>query len=91
MTQSKFVIKIEGDDLKFKMPIEFYIDYQDDFWIAENNELNLYCWGKTFKALKKSIYEDLQYIKDFIMGEKDEKLSKKAKKIKYLLLEIFGE
>ncbi|MHA1311661.1 MAG: hypothetical protein ACTSQO_12180 [Candidatus Helarchaeota archaeon] len=78
-------------DLEFKIPLEFKIDYQDDFWIAENKELNLYCWGETFKALKKSIYDDLLYIKDFIMYEKDEKLSKKAKEIKYLLLKIFGE
>ena len=78
-------------NLKFKTPIEFHIDYQDNLWIAENNKLNLYCWGKTFEDVKKSIYDDLLYIRDFIMYEKDEKLSKKAREIKYLLLKIFEQ
>ena len=74
-------IKNDINQNLYLFDIKFKLRYQDNFWIGENEDLNLYCWGESIDDLKKSICSDLLFLRDTIMCEKDEKLSPKAKKL----------
>lgn len=52
-------ISEDGEDIELKKPFIVNYQRQGEYFIAENEEIHLCCWGKSLEELKEDINENL--------------------------------
>lgn len=79
----------DGQNIKLKKP--FIVNYrkQGDHYLAEKEDINLYCWGKNVKELQDDINENLYALfKNYVECDTDE-LTDDAINLRKKLMEYF--
>jgi hypothetical protein len=87
------VERMEFDDfvLVFNSPYKINIRKENEYFIHEDPQLDITCWGKTLEELFDAVFEEFYVLWKDIALEDDKKLHKSAQKIKQLLLVIARE
>ncbi|AKB64930.1 hypothetical protein [Methanosarcina mazei] len=91
-TNSLFFDKVRWENhiLQFKHPIAVDIVYTNDFLEGNNEELGIFLAASDIEQLKRNFEEDFFVMWDVYSKEPDEKLTKKAKDIKYRILNLIS-
>jgi hypothetical protein len=87
------VERMEFDDfvLVFNSPYKINIRKENEYFIHEDPQMDITCWGKTLEELFDAVFEEFYVLWKDIALEDDKKLHKSAQKIKQLLLIIARE
>ncbi|MDR1178620.1 MAG: hypothetical protein LBK64_07315 [Spirochaetaceae bacterium] len=84
---------MEFDDfvLVFNTPYKINVRRENEYFIHEDPQLDMTCWGKTLEELFDSVFEEFHFLWKDIALEEDEKLDESAQKLKQILLIIAKE
>jgi hypothetical protein len=87
------VERMEFDDfvLVFNSPYKINVRQENGYFIHEDPQLDMICWGKTLEELFDAVFEEFYVLWKDIALEDDKKLHKSAQKTKQLLLIIAKE
>jgi hypothetical protein len=77
--------------LVFNSPYKITIRQENGYFIHEDPQLDMTCWGKTLEELFDSVFDEFHYLWRDIVLEDDEKLHESAQRLKQLLLIIAKE
>lgn len=79
-------IKYEDVEVEFKGPLLFELKQENNFYVAENRDLNIICYNETLDGLVSDISEELYILwTGFVLCE-DSKLDSSGIKLKHTLL-----
>jgi hypothetical protein len=84
------VERMEFDDfvLVFNSPYKINVRQENGYFIHEDPQLDMTCWGKTLEELFDSVFDEFHYLWRDIVLEDDGKLHESAQRLKQLLLII---
>jgi hypothetical protein len=87
------VERMEFDDfiLVFNAPYKINVRQENEYFIHEDPQLDITCWGKTLEELFDAVFEEFRVLWKDIVLENDEKLHESAQNLKRLLLIIAKE
>jgi hypothetical protein len=77
--------------LVFNLPYKINVRRENEYFIHEDPQLDMLCWGKTLEELFDAVFEEFHVLWRDIALEDDEKLHESAQKVKRLLLIIAKE
>jgi hypothetical protein len=85
--------RMEFDDfvLVFNLPYKINVKRENEYFIHEDPQLGMLCWGKTLEELFDAVFEEFNFLWRNIASEDDEKLDESAQKVKQILLIIAKE
>jgi hypothetical protein len=85
--------RMEFDDfvLVFNIPYKINVKRENEYFIHEDPQLGMLCWGKTLEELFDAVFEEFNFLWRDIASEDDEKLDESAQKVKQILLIIAKE
>jgi hypothetical protein len=87
------VERMEFDDfvLVFNLPYKINVKRENEYFIHEDPQLDMLCWGKTLEELFDAVFEEFHVLWKDIALEDDKKLHESAQKLKQILLIIAKE
>ncbi|MDR1211456.1 MAG: hypothetical protein LBK40_04410 [Spirochaetaceae bacterium] len=87
------VERMEFDDfvLVFNVPYKINVRHEDGYFVHEDQQLDMTCWGKTLEELFDAVFEEFHFLWKDIALEEDGKLDGSAQKLKQILLIIAKE
>jgi hypothetical protein len=77
--------------LVFNSPYKINVRQENGYFIHEDPQLDMTCWGKTLEELFDAVFEEFHFLWKDIALENDEKLHESAQKLKQMLLIIAKE
>jgi hypothetical protein len=77
--------------LVFNFPYKINIRKENEYFIHEDPQLDMLCWGKTLEELFDSVFEEFHVLWRDIVLEDDKKLDESAQKVKQILLILAQE
>jgi hypothetical protein len=77
--------------LVFDLPYKINVRRENDYFIHEDPQLDMLCWGKTLEELFEAVFEEFHFLWRDIVLEDDKKLHETAQKVKQILLLIAKE
>jgi len=89
-TNSLFFDKVEWSKhiIQLKHPIDIDVVYTDGFLEGHNEELDIFLAASDIEQLRSDFEEEFFVMWDVYSKEPDEKLTKKAREIKYKILDL---
>ncbi|MDR1307467.1 MAG: hypothetical protein LBK74_07830 [Treponema sp.] len=87
------VERMEFDDfvLVFDSPYKINVRQENEYFIHEDPQLDMICWGKTLEELFDAVFEEFNFLWKDIALEEDGKLDESAQRLKQILLLIAKE
>lgn len=86
------IIKYSDDTwLKPKKTLIFVYEESSNVFTSEDDELDIFAFGKTEDYLKQDIASQIIFVWEFYVEEDDSKLVPKAQELKYRYKEIFDK
>lgn len=79
-------IKWGNYQIQLERPIEINLNFVGDLWECSNDELDIFLVAPDIEQLKKDFDEEFFVMWDVYSKESDEKLTEKARRIKYKVL-----
>ena len=79
-------IKWENHRIQLERPIEINLNFAGDLWECSNEELDIFLVASDIEQLKKDFEEEFFVMWDVYSKESDDKLTEKARQIKYNIL-----
>jgi hypothetical protein len=77
--------------LVFNSPYKINVRQENGYFIHEDPQLDMTCWGKTLEELFDAVFEEFNFLWRNIALEDDEKLHESAQKLKQILLILAKE
>lgn len=79
-------IKWENHHIQLERPIDINLNFAGDLWECSNEELDIFLVASDIEQLKKDFEEEFFVMWDVYSKESDDKLTEKARQIKYNIL-----
>ena len=79
-------IKWENHQIQLERPIEINLNFVGDLWECSNDEFDIFLVAPDIEQLKKDFEEEFFVMWNVYSKESDEKLTEKARRIKYKVL-----
>ncbi|MDO9518508.1 MAG: hypothetical protein Q7J10_10760 [Methanosarcinaceae archaeon] len=79
-------IKWDNHQIQLERPIEINLNFSGDLWECSNDELDIFLVDPDIEQLKKDFEEEFFVMWDVYSKESDDKLTEKARQIKYNIL-----
>lgn len=81
----------KNKEIQLLSPLTLKIDYQDDLWLMENEDLGIICAEKDYIKCLDDIQEEFFFLIDKYVKANDEKLTEGARKLKNKILKLIKE
>jgi hypothetical protein len=72
--------------LVFNYPYKINVRQENGYFIHEDPQLDMICWGRTLEELFDAVFEEFNFLWKDIALEDDKKLHESAQKVKKILL-----
>jgi hypothetical protein len=85
--------RMEFDDfvLVFNLPYKINVKWENEYFIHEDPQLDMLCWGKTLEELFDAVFEEFNFMWRIYARAKDDDLDSSAVVVKDVLLAIAKE
>ncbi len=87
-----FFSEVLGDDGSISLSKPYIINYSkdDEYFIAEDHNINLYCWGRSVDVLKDDVNENLYALFENYVNCDESELTQDAIELRNKLKEYFS-